>query len=70
MNISESVDRVMGCRNAKPPINHDIKRKEEQEIKDQTAEFLAKGGEVELLQSNNRANDLTFKQKNDSTYKN
>lgn len=69
MDISESASRVMGCRNAKPPINHAIKHKQEAEIKEQVAEFLASGGKVLVMPSVGvGAKDLTYKERNDSTY--
>ncbi len=69
MDISESVERVMGCRNAKPPINHDIKHREECEIREQVARFLSDGGKIQELPSGTRAKELTYKQRNDSTHK-
>ena len=55
------------CSNAKPPIDHTIKYAQEAEIKDQIAEFLASGREIEQLAST-IAENKTFKERNDSYF--
>jgi hypothetical protein len=72
MNIqqqSESIANQRQCSNAKPPINHDIKYAEEADIKDQIAKFLASGREIEQVAGiGNNAKQLTYKERNDSTF--
>ena len=68
MNL-EMIRNTRLCSNAKPPIDHAIKYKEEAEIKDQIAEFLASGREIEQLASVGLMGaSKTYKQVNDSTY--
>tara|TARA_R110000850_G_scaffold64366_1_gene144659 strand:+ start:362 stop:580 length:219 start_codon:yes stop_codon:yes gene_type:complete len=66
MNL-EMIRNTRLCSNAKPPIDHAIKYKEEAEIKDQIAEFLASGREIEQLAST-IAENKTFKERNDSYF--
>ena len=57
------------CTNAKPPINHTIKHKEEAEIKAEIAEFKACGGKIEKLKSVGiKTKPRSYKEVNDSTY--
>lgn len=48
MNL-ETIRNTRLCSNAKPPINHTIKRKEEAEIKQLVVEFKKKGGKIKKL---------------------
>lgn len=66
MNLS-AVEGVMQCRNAKPPINHDIKHAQEAEIKKQVAAFKRSGGKIEKLK-NTHSEQKTYKQVNDSYF--
>lgn len=64
-----AVEGVMQCRNAKPPINHDIKHAQEAEIKKQVAAFKRSGGKIEKLKSmQSNSKSMTYKEVNDSTY--
>ena len=68
MNL-DAINNMDKLRAAKPPSECKIKREQECEIKDLTAQFLANGGEIEQVASFGiDPKHLTFKQGNDSTH--
>jgi len=68
MNL-EVIRNTRMCSNAKPPINHTIKHKEEAEIKDLIAEFKANGGKIKKLKSAGiKTKPRSYKEVNDSTF--
>tara|TARA_R110002049_G_scaffold143473_5_gene305586 strand:+ start:644 stop:856 length:213 start_codon:yes stop_codon:yes gene_type:complete len=62
-----AVEGVMQCRNAKPPINHAIKRKAEADLKKEIAAFKRSGGKIEKLK-NTHSEQKTYKQVSDSYF--
>lgn len=72
MNIQEQSEVIANqrqCHNAKPPINHDIKRAQEIEISKEVQLFLSNGGKIQHIDSNGVvAKVMTYKEVNDSYY--
>ena len=68
MNI-EAISAMNLCKNARPPSPCKIKREQESEIKDLTAQFLAKGGEIKQMESvGSKSKPMSYKEVNDSTF--
>ena len=68
MNL-EAIRNTRLCSNAKPPINHTIKRKEEAEIDQLIAEFKANGGKIKKLKDVGiKTKPRSYKEVNDSTF--
>jgi hypothetical protein len=69
MNI-EAVNSMRQCINAKPPINHKEKRKQEVKLSSDIEKFLAKGGVISAVDDFGYVSkEMTYKEVNDSYLK-
>jgi hypothetical protein len=70
MNMPTHHHFPSACSNAKPPINHKEKRKQEASLSSDIEKFLAKGGVINAVDDFGYVSkEMTYKEVNDSYLK-